>query len=69
MNELPEILVARHEQPALRGRFPENRVVRGCRIGLCRVRDVVAGAAQGFDDLPVNSFVRVQLQAALGSSG
>ena len=39
------------------------------RVGFRRVGDVETGGAQGFDDLPIDPLVRVQIQAAVGSSG
>ena len=47
----------------------EKRVVGNPTIAFGRVRDVEAGTAQSFYDLPVYALIRVQLQAALGSSG
>lgn len=69
MNEFAEILVARQKQPALGGGFLKNFIVRGRRVGFRRIRDVETSGPQGFDDLPINPLVRVQIQAALGSSG
>ena len=69
INEFAEILVARQKHPALGGGFPKNCVVRGRRVGFRRVRDVEIGGAQGLSDLPIDPLVRVQIQAAVGSSG
>jgi hypothetical protein len=54
MNEPAEILVARQEQSALGGGFSEDGIVHERRIGFRRVRDVEAGGALCFCDLPIN---------------
>ena len=69
VDEFAEILVTRQKQTAFRSSFCEKCVVGNGRIAFGRIGYVVARAAQRVYDLPVNAFVREEIQAAFGSSG
>lgn len=68
-NQLAEILVGSDQESAFLAGHPEDQLIANPRIELSDVQNVMTIPAKAVDDLPIDTLVSDELQAAPSGNG